>query len=127
MHASWPVNVAFGWVLILIGFATGTGLGLFFHREDFWGGYASFRRRIVRLGHIALVALGMVNILFGLLGPDLSLWSMQAASWCFVVGGVAMPGVCFLSGWKAGFRYLFFIPVISLLLAVAFTLKGLTS
>ena len=42
---------------------TGAVLGLRFHRDDFLGGYGSFRRRIVRLGHIAMAALGMINVL----------------------------------------------------------------
>ena len=64
-----PVNWYVGWSLILAAFVSGAGIGLFFHREDFWGGYASFRRRIVRLGHIALAALGMLNVLFAGLVP----------------------------------------------------------
>ena len=52
--AGHPLNWYAGWILILTAFLTGAGLGLSFHREDFWGGYASFRRRLVRLGHIAL-------------------------------------------------------------------------
>ena len=51
-----------GWILVMAAFITGAAIGLRFHREDFWGGYASFRRRIVRLGHIALAALGMMNV-----------------------------------------------------------------
>src|SRR6185436_7615620 len=58
-----------GWGLILAAFVSGAGIGLFFHRDDFWGGYTSFRRRIVRLGHIALAALGMINLLFAISVP----------------------------------------------------------
>lgn len=119
------LNWYFGWSAILAGFATGALLGLFFHRDEFLGGYASFRRRIVRLGHIALPALGMMNLIYSLSPwplPDLP--EAQRASVCFVVGGVAMPLVCFLTGWKKEFRHLFFIPVTSLILAVLFTLKG---
>ncbi|MCS7166565.1 MAG: hypothetical protein RMI91_13430 [Gemmatales bacterium] len=53
-----------GWLLIAVGFATGVGLGLGFRREDFLCGYSSLRRRLLRLGHIACVALGMNNVLF---------------------------------------------------------------
>ena len=60
------LNWYFGWGLILSAFVTGALLGLFFHRDDFWGGYSSYRRRIVRLGHIAQAALGMMNVLYGL-------------------------------------------------------------
>jgi hypothetical protein len=116
------MNVVFGWMLILTGFVTGSLLGLFFHRDDFWGGYASFRRRIVRLGHISQVALGMLNVLFGLTWPVAAAWTMEAASVLFMIGGVTMPAVCFLTGWKMGFRFLFIVPVASLMLAIAFTL-----
>jgi hypothetical protein len=119
------LNWYFGWGLILSAFVTGALLGLFFHRDDFWGGYSSYRRRIVRLGHIALAALGMMNVLYGL-SPWPDNYSPEAgwASICFVIGGVTMPGVCFLSGWWKPLRLLFFIPVTALILAVLFTLRG---
>lgn len=120
-----PLNWSFGWGLLLSGFLTGALIGLCFHRDDFWGGYGSFRRRIVRLGHVAQAALGMLNVLYGLSPwPEPSRWQADAASLCFVVGGVAMPVVCFLSGWRASFRHLFFIPVTALVLAVVFTIQG---
>ena len=120
-----PLNWYFGWSAILAGFGTGAVIGLYFHRDDFLGGYASFRRRIVRLGHIALPALGMMNLIYSLSPwPPASLPEAWNASVCFVIGGLSMPLVCFLTGWKQGFRHLFFIPVTSLTLAVFFTLQG---
>jgi hypothetical protein len=114
-----------GWLLVLAAFVTGATLGLFFHRDDFWGGYDSFRRRIVRLGHIALAALGMMNVLYSLSPwPPPETWRADAASIAFIVGGVGMPAVCFLSGWRKEMRHLFFVPVTSLILAVAWTLQG---
>src|SRR5438874_10708902 len=104
------LNWYFGWGMILTAFLTGAVLGMFFYREDFLGGYASFRRRILRLGHIALAALGIINILFGLSASS-SESDLQAriASVGWMVGGVAMPAVCFLASWRAGLRHLFFI------------------
>ena len=119
------LNWHVGWWLLLAAFVTGAGMGLFFHREDFLGGYNAFRRRLVRLGHIALAALGMLNVLF-----SLSPWPApatrlgDAASMAYIVGGIAMPAICFLAGWREGWRHLFFIPVIALMLAVIFTLAG---
>src|ERR1041384_7844861 len=123
-----PLNWYFGWSLVLSAFVTGAALGLFFHRDVFLGGYASFRRRLVRLGHIAQAALGMMNVLYGLSpGPYPPDWRAAVASAGFVVGGVAMPAVCFLTAWRQSFRYLFFIPVASLVVAVLCTLIGVGS
>ncbi len=108
-----------GWTLILSGFLTGAGLGLFFHQEKFLGGYTSFRRRIVRLGHIALVALGALNVLYSVSCP-----ASGGASLCFIAGGISMPLVCFLTGWKAALRRLFPIPVALLVAAVVLVLCG---
>src|SRR5215212_8323408 len=119
------LNWQAGWLLVLAGFATGAIIGLSFHREDFLGGYNSFRRRLVRLGHIALAALGMINVLFALSpwpAPGTSL--SRGASLCFVIGGVAMPGACFLTAWHQRFRHMFVVPVTALVVAVVLTLAG---
>ena len=125
MLCAHPSNWFAGWALILAAFATGAVIGLGFHRDDFWGGYSSFRRRIVRLGHIALAELGILNVVFSLSpwptpGEEIS-W---AASACFITGGLLMPLVCFLTGWRDGWRKWFAVPVASLILAVVLTLTG---
>src|SRR3954468_2402775 len=108
-----------GWGMILAAFVTGGGIGLFFHREQFWGGYASFRRRIVRLGHVALAALGMINLLYALSPwPAVETWQGVWVERLGIFGGIAMPVVCFLSGWREAFRYLFVVPVGALCAAV---------
>jgi hypothetical protein len=125
MVVTHPVNFFAGWSMVLMAFITGAGIGLFFHRPEFWGGYASFRRRIVRLGHIALAALGMMNVLFALCPwPAAGTWIGQGASWCFIVGGASMPAVCFLCGWDERMRAWFAVPVVALILAVVLTLCG---
>src|SRR4051812_14192703 len=105
-----PLNWFAGWSLILAAFGSGALIGLRFHREDFWGGYGSFRRRIVRLGHIALAALGGLNVLFSIATPAPATFTSRAASVLFIIGAVSMPLVCFLTGWRKPFRHLFFIP-----------------
>lgn len=117
-----PVNFYAGWSLVLLGFLTGAGVGLMFHREDFWGGYGSFRRRLVRLGHVALVMLGILNVLFSISVPGST--RQGGASILFLFGAVAMPTVCFVTAWRAGFRNLFFIPVLALVGAVVLILLG---
>jgi hypothetical protein len=121
----YPLNWLAGWVLLLLAFVTGAAMGLFFHREDFLDGYQSFRRRLLRLGHIALAALGMLNVIFSLSPwPAATHWTGRAASLCFVVGGLAMPTACFLTSWRTPFRHIFAVPVVALFLAVIFTLTG---
>lgn len=107
-------NLWVGWAGMLGGVLTGAAIGLFFEREDWMGGYASFRRRLARLGHIAFFGLGFVNILFGLTtaGVPEAAW-LTLASWALVVGAATMPACCFLSAWKKGFARLFPIPVAS--------------
>jgi hypothetical protein len=120
-----PLNWSAGWLLILASFLVGAVLGLFFHRDDFLGGYQSFPRRLMRLGHIALAALGMMNVLYALSPwPAAGDWMSSAASACFVAGGIAMPAICFLSAWHRPFRHLFAFPVIALVTAVVLTCIG---
>jgi hypothetical protein len=118
------LNWYFGWWLVLSAFGTGALIGLFFHRDDFLDGYSSFRRRLLRLGHISQAALGMMNVLFSVSTRALDSFDSQLASWGFVVGGIAMPTVCFLSAWKKNFRHLFFIPVVALMIGVIQTLRN---
>jgi hypothetical protein len=124
-----PLNFVGGWSLVLAGFVSGAAIGLGFHRDDFLGGYTSLRRRMVRLGHIAFVALGVLNVLFAISPSSATNVPTHhtIASICFLAGGVAMPVVCFLTAWRERFRHLFFIPVSALIAAVVFTLLGALS
>src|SRR4051812_25470000 len=95
-----PVNWYFGWWILLAAFAQGAVVGLFFSREDFMGGYGSWRRRLMRLGHVAMAALGMLNMVYGLSPvPAGGTWQAGGAGLGLMVGAVAMPGVCFLAAW----------------------------
>jgi hypothetical protein len=119
------INLLAGWMLVLAAFVSGAGVGLGFHRPKFLGGYGSLRRRMVRLGHIAFAALGMINVLYGLTPfPAAGTTVAGVASIGLIVGGVAMPAVCFLTAWREPFRHLFFIPVASLVIAVGAILYG---
>ncbi len=118
-----PLNFHAGWWLVLLAFVSGAVIGLGFHREDFLGGYSSFRRRLLRLGHIACAALGLFNVVFGL--APVATGASFLNAWpggLLLAGGIAMPAVCFLTAWKPAFRHLFFIPVSLLLAAVVLIL-----
>lgn len=107
-----------GWAMLLVAFVTGAIIGVYFHQDDFLGGYSAFRRRVLRLGHIALAALGLVNIVFSLAVDSVEpSRHTMIASLSYMIGGIAMPVVCFLTAWRPWFRRLFFVPVTALILA----------
>ena len=117
-----PPNVAFAWCWILIGLLIGAGIGLSFHQPDWLGGYGSWRRRLLRLGHISFIGTGLLNVAFAWSVDTFDLSSqLQLAPTAFIVGAVAMPLVCFASAWRPRFRHLFCIPVASLVIATAET------
>ena len=94
-----PLNLTAGWWLILAAFASGAVIGMGFHREDFLGGYGSFRLRLLRLGQIAFAAPGMLNVVYGL-SPVSTGGGTRALlpGMLLVAGAVAMPFICLLSG-----------------------------
>ena len=109
------------WIGFLGGALSGAAVGLFFHREDWLGGYSSFPRRLIRLGHISFFGLGLLNALFALTVavvpvPDLL---GRLASIGLLTGAITMPLCCFASAWRKALRCLFPIPVMSLLGAVS--------
>jgi hypothetical protein len=121
------MNELFGWACVLVGFLSGLALGLRFHREDWLGGYGSLRRRMMRLGHVSLVALGALNVLFAQTAPQLALPPalVALASAALIAGAVAMPACCGLMAWRPGLRPLFAIPVACLVLGAALVILGL--
>mgnify|MGYP001545794132 FL=1 len=116
-----------GWSGMILGLIAGASIGLFFHDEAFAGGYASFRRRLVRLGHVAFFGLGILNVLFALTlqvtGVELRYPALASIS--LIAGAVLMPLVCFLSAWKRPFRHLFALPVVCVAITLALLTEGL--
>jgi hypothetical protein len=120
------VNLIVAWLWILLGFISGFGLGLGFHRENWLGGYSSFKRRLYRLGHISLFALGAVNLLFYITTAHVTTTGMTwiVASRGFVAGAVLMPICCLIMAHWPKARLLFGLPVLSLIAAGVATLTA---
>lgn len=112
------VSLAVSWGLVLVGFGSGALIGLQFHKTDWLGGYGSFARRLLRLGHIACFGLPLLNtnlvLLYLVLRVEPSLVVGPVVLW--IVGQLAMPTICFLSAWRPWFRHAFFVPVSALIL-----------
>jgi len=117
-------NLFLAWLWILLGFVSGMWLGLFFHDENWLGGYGSFKRRMYRLGHISFFGLGAVNLLFCLTAQNFSLEGalLHFASLAFIAGAIAMPLCCLVMAHFPKARMLFAVPVISLITGGLLTL-----
>jgi hypothetical protein len=120
------LNLVGGWLDMLAGVLCGAILGLFFHREDWMGGYASHRRRLTRLGHISFFGLGFLNLIFGATAGLLNLHdrSLSIASTGLIVAAITMPICCFLTAWKKPLRHLFPIPVLAAATGILAILVG---
>lgn len=122
---------AFGWTWMGMGVLSGAVLGVFFRHEDFLGGYDAWKRRLVRLGHIAFFGTGMLCILmagtlerragaFAGEGPIVeSIVVMMGA------GAVLMPVCCGVAAWRKGLTPVFVLPVVLMGAAVTWVYVAL--
>ena len=118
------LNLFFAWLWILLGFVSGMVLGMFFHGENWLGGYGSFKRRMYRLGHISFFGLGAVNFIFAMTRQNYSLTGQLAgvASWAFVIGALTMPLCCVVMAHFPKAHLIFAVPVVSLITGAVLTL-----
>jgi hypothetical protein len=122
------INLLAAWIGILLGFLSGLALGLFFHRENWLGGYGSFKRRLYRLAHISLFGLGAVNLFFYLTAHTRAPGSvLSLASSAFIIGAITMPVCCIIMAHFPNARLLFALPVISLLAGGILTIAAICS
>ncbi|MFB3921479.1 MAG: hypothetical protein ACE145_07135 [Terriglobia bacterium] len=121
------MNETFGWTSVLAGGAMGLYMGLRFRREDWLGGYNSFPRRMVRLAHVALMALGILNIQFGQSLPRMQLGptTEMVASFSFMSAAVLMPACCLWMAARRSRFEIFAAPVSCLAAGLVLTIGGL--
>ena len=117
-------NLFLAWLWILLGFVSGMVLGMFFHGENWLGGYASFKRRMYRLGHISFFGLGVVNFIFALTVQNFSPAGplVHFASLAFITGAIAMPVCCVVMAHFPKAHLIFAVPVVSLIAGGTLTL-----
>jgi hypothetical protein len=120
------INLIGGWLGIMAGVLSGAVIGLFFHRDDWMGGYGSHRRRLTRLGHISFFGLGFLNLIFAATSAQLFLSGncLAVASWALIAGAITMPVCCFLAAWRKPLRHLFPVPVLSVTAGILSILVG---
>jgi hypothetical protein len=135
-------NLYAGWIGLLLGAVAGMVTGMFFHDEKWLSGYASWSRRMIRLGHISFFGIGFINLAFALTVRVLAIpsgvvseaaaWSeagsaVALSSWLLIIGAVTMPLVCYGSAWKKSFRHLFAVPALSVTVGIGLFLWALVS
>ena len=102
------------WTGVLAGMASGAMLGLMFHKDDWLGGYNSWPRRMLRLGHISFFGIAFLNFAFAATAIASEKTLHSWASPLLLAGAILMPAVCVLSAWRKPLRSLFPLPVICL-------------
>lgn len=108
---------AMGWFLISTGFVTGAVFGLLAQDERWLGGYASRSRRLARLGHIALIALGALIVGWPCTtAAQSNSIAVAIVSGCFLIGALTMGPVCFVTAWRWSCRVLFIVPSTALII-----------
>jgi hypothetical protein len=109
------LNAIVAWTGITLGVVSGAVVGLRFADEEWMGGYFSWPRRMVRLGHIAFFGIGLLNLAYAMTVGPLHWRGTAAMSVSLALANALMPAVCFLSAWRKPLRVLFFIPVLLIL------------
>lgn len=119
-------NLLTGWCLMALGVLIGMTIGLWAHDDNWANGYPSYRRRMLRLSHIAAFALGIINVLYAFCGDLTSLPSalLLTGSTAMMLGGILMPIACLLTSWKKPLRLFFPVPALLLLLAISVMCAG---
>jgi len=122
------VNLYAVWIGLLAGCVSGSIPGLFFYRVDWLGGYASWRRRMIRLAHISFFGIAFINLAFVLSWEMFPIESgLRITSYSLIVGAITMPLVCYLSAIRPFFRHFFFIPVVSICVGIVTFLIRISS
>ncbi len=110
------LNLTAAWAGVLAGVLAGAILGLYFHHEDWLGGYDSWPRRLLRLGHVSFFGLAFLNFAFVFTAERMG-WSggphspVALASVLLVAGAALMPAVCAVAAFRPGTKMLFAAPV----------------
>ena len=118
------LNLLFAWIGILCGFASGIYLGLNFHKDNWLGGYGSFKRRLYRLAHISFFGLGGINFIFYFTVQKYATAGLPTliAAFGFMEGAISMPICCVWMANNPRIQPLFAVPVISLMTGAICTL-----
>ena len=126
---SGEINILFGWAWMCLGFISGMTLGMWAEGEKWLGGYASIARRYLRLGHVAFIALSIINILYGKeLGDiDLPIHVKNIGSYLMIFGAIGVPLTCISSAFFRKIKYFLPLPALAVLAGASILVIGMIS
>ena len=124
---SGEINILFGWAWMCVGFISGMTLGMWAEGEKWLGGYASITRRYLRLGHVAFIALSIINILYGreLGSADLPVYVKSIGSSLMIFGAAGVPLTCVSAAFFIKARYFLPLPALAVLIGTAILVIGM--
>ena len=122
-------NVSFGWIWILAGLIVGAIMGMWSFNGPMpspVGDYTSLPRRMLRLSHIAFIALAIINILYGYEVDKIQLKNKlkRLGSMCMIYGAISMPIFLIAAAFFEPLKYLTMISTTLVIIAVAIMAIG---
>jgi hypothetical protein len=127
-------NRLFGWSLFLVGILGGWYLGLWVFNGPLpappgLADYGSLPRRLIRFAHIACMALGLTNVLYGheLERVALTDGARRFGSWCMITAGALMPVLLTLTAFQNFWKWGLTVPSSAAFVAVAILVRGLAA
>lgn len=124
-------NRRVGWVSLAVGVTTGLVMGLWSFDgpvavPEWLGAYDATSRRLVRLGHIAFLGLGILDILLARELPRLDLGpaAKRVASRAMILGNVLLPVALFAAGACPPLKYVLPVPATAVFVALVLAAKG---
>jgi amino acid transporter len=124
-------NRPVGWWSLVLGIATGLVMGLWsfdgpMATPSWIGEYADTSRRLIRLGHIAFIGLGILDIL---LANELTRSSLDPrrrllASRLMVAGNLGLPVALFIAAAWRPFKYVMGVPAMCVFVAMVLAARG---
>lgn len=124
-------NRVVGWTTTALGVGTGLVLGLWSFDGPLavpgWiGAYGETSRRLVRLGHIALIGLGILDILLAreLVRSALGARAKQVASVTMILGNVFLPLTLFAAGAYRPAKFFMALPASCVFVALVLAAYG---
>lgn len=128
---AWRRNRQVAWTCAVLGVLTGLVMGLWSFDGPMpvppWlGDYGATARRLARLGHIAFLGLGILNLLLvrELAETSLGMAERRVAATAMNIGNVFLPLVLFAAAAWQPLKYLLPVPACSVFIALVLAARG---